>query len=134
MDIPDEILKKPDNAKYVGGLIEGNGIKPSHIPEPQCTRKPNVAADIEKIASTIAIKNINWNEVRNHKVGHLKNNNEARKEILAKGNACTDARILHTIYYTITEVWSATKVVSKLMWVKCDRETVNLLMQIKASS
>ena len=57
--------------------------------------------DMEKIAIVISIEalkvHINWNEVRNHQAGHAKNKYDARKEVLAKGNAFTDARIIFAI-------------------------------------
>ena len=79
-------------------LVAKNNIRPNHIPEPRENRRPKTAADMEKIASTIGIKNVNWNKVRNHQIGHMKNKSDARRETLAKTNAYKDARISYAIY------------------------------------
>ena len=34
----------------------------------------------------------------------------------------------------ITEAWSASNVESKIMWVKADRETINLIKNVKAEA
>ena len=66
------IMGEECNATYVEKLVAQDNIKPSHILEPKENRKPEEVADIEKIASTVGIKNVNWSEVRNHQSGHDK--------------------------------------------------------------
>ena len=85
LEIPEDIMNEPCNAVYVKKLISKNNIRPYHIPDPRENRKPKIAANMEKIASTIGIKNVNWNEVRNNQVGHVKKS-DARRETLAKAN------------------------------------------------
>ena len=60
-------------AKYVEELVKIYNIKPNHIPETKKTRKTKIAADMQKIASTSGIKNVNWKEVQNHQIRHMKN-------------------------------------------------------------
>ena len=79
LDIPDKILNETYNAKYVERLLARNDMKPNNIPAPQGPKKPKVVPNMERIASTSGIKNVNWNKVRNHKVGHAKNKYEAKK-------------------------------------------------------
>ena len=144
LEILDEIMNEEDPAAYVEKLLVKNNGKPNHIHEPKENRRPKVATDKEKIARTIHIKNINWNEARNHQVGHMKNKADARRETLAKANAYEDTRIRYAIYLlhcklgiapskqrTITEAWSATQVESKIMWIRCDRGTVDMIRQVK---
>ena len=69
-----------------------NNIRPNHIHEPKENRQPKVAPDMEKITSIIGIKNINWNEVRNHQIGHMKNKAEAWRDTLAKDKVFEEAR------------------------------------------
>ena len=69
---------------------------------------------------------------------------DARREVLAKSPAYADARIRYAIFYLhcrmgihpqklnkIPEVWSASNVDSKIMWVKADRETIALIKKVK---
>ena len=63
---PDKIMNEPYNAKYAEKLVVRNNIRLNYISKPKENRSPKVASDTEKIANSIGIKNINWNEVRNH--------------------------------------------------------------------
>ena len=99
---------------------------------------------MEKNASIIGIKSINWSEVRNHASGHEKVKGDARREVLAKSPAYAEARVRYAIFYLtcrmgidpsklrITEAWSASNVESKIMWIKADRETITLMKHVKA--
>ena len=84
-----------------------NNIKPNHVITPEAPKKPKVAADIEKIASVIGIKNISWSETRTHATGHEKVKGEARREVLAKSPAYAKARVRYTIFY-LTCTWEFT--------------------------
>ena len=68
LNIPNEIMEIKDPREYVEKLVAVNKIKPNYIPEanPEATKKPKIAADMEKIASGTGIKNINWSETRTH--------------------------------------------------------------------
>ena len=70
---------------------------------------------MEKIASTICINDVNWNEVRNHQVCHAKNKYEAKKEVLAKSNAFADATIQYALYFIH---WKIAITVQKLYAIK----------------
>ena len=102
---------------------------------------------MENIASVIYIKNITRSETRNHASGHEKIKSDARKEILTKSPAYANARNRYAIFYLhcrmnihpsklykITEAWLAMNVDSKIMWIKADRETVQMLREVKRKS
>ena len=101
---------------------------------------------MEKIASVIGIKNINWSETRTHAMGHEKNKGDAGREVLAKVPTYAEARVRYAIYHLnsrmgiathklkITEAWSASNIESKIMWVKADRETISLIKHVKAET
>ena len=107
-----------------------NNIKPNHVITTEAPKQPKVAADMEKKASVIGIKNITWNETRTHASGHEKIKGKARREVLAKFPTYADARVRYAIFYLtcrmgihptklkITKAWSASNVDSKTMWVK----------------
>ena len=133
LNIPTEVMETKDPREYAQKVAALNKIIPNHIPEernPEAVRKPKIAADMEKIASVIGIKNINWSETRTHAVGHEKNKGEATREILAKSSTYAEARVRYAILYInsrmgipinklpITEAWSASNVESKIMWVR----------------
>ena len=79
-------------------------------------------------------------------MGHEKNKGDARREVLAKGPSYAEACVRYAIYHIncrmgipsqklkITEAWSASNVESKIMWVKADRETINLIKNGKAEA
>ena len=85
-------------------------------------------------------------ETRTHSTGHEKNKGDARREVLAKGPSYAEARVRYAIYHLncrmgipsnklrITEAWSASNVDSKIMWIKANRETINLIKQVKAEA
>ena len=60
LNIPKEIMQVTDNSTYVELLVEKNNIVANHVTEAKAPKKPKVAADMEKIASIIGIKNITW--------------------------------------------------------------------------
>ena len=123
-----------------------NNIKPNHVITPEDPKKPKPAADMEKIASVIGTKNITWSETRTHASGHQKVKSDARREVLAKSPAFAEARVRCSIYHLtcrmgispeklrITEAWSASNVVSKIMWIKADRQKITLLKNVKAEA
>ena len=141
LNIPNEVMEVKDPQEYAQQQASINKIVPNHIPEEntEVAKKPKVAADMEKIASVIGIKNINWSETRTHAVGHEKNKGDATREVLAKSQTYAEARVRQAILYLnsrmgipinklpVTEAWSASNVDSKIMWVKADRETIALL-------
>ena len=148
LNIPTEVMETKDPREYAQKVASLNKIVPNHIPEerPEAARKPKVAADMEKIANVIGIKNINWSETRTHAVGHEKNKGDARREVLAKGPTYAEARVRYAILHInsrmgipinklpITEAWSASNVESKIMWIKADRETISLIKNVKAEA
>ena len=95
----------------------------NHVIKAEAPKKPKVAADMEKIASVIGIKNITWSETRYHANGHEKVKGDARREVVAKSPAYAGARIRYAIFYLtcrmgihpsklmkINKVWSASNV------------------------
>ena len=58
LNIPQEVMQEKDHGKYVERLMAVNIIKPNHVITPEASIKPKPAADMEKIASVIGIKNI----------------------------------------------------------------------------
>ena len=131
-------MQEKDNGKYVEWLMVVNNIKPNHVIASEAPKKPKVAADMEKIASVIGIKNITWSETRTHASGHEKIKGDARREVLAKSPVYAEAQVRYAIYHLtcrmgifpdklrITE--------SKIMWIKADRETIALLKHVKAEA
>ena len=120
-------MNEKDLAKYVEHLVAINNIKPNHIITTETTKRPKIAADMEKIAS-------------------VKIKGDARRETLAKSTAYAEARVRYAIYHLnykmginptrlkITEAWSASNIDSKIMWIKADRETISLLKSVKAEA
>ena len=80
-------MQEKDNSKYVLLLVAKNNIEPNHVIEPEAPKRSKVAADMEKVASVISIKNITWSETRKHANGHEKVKSDTRREVLAKSPA-----------------------------------------------
>ena len=127
---------------YVKNIVKKNNIQ--RQPPPTVTTTPIIRDPMEKMASIIGIKNINWSEVRQHH-----NNNFAMKsndghEALAKSGVYAEARIRHAAILitatlkideerlsTICEAWSAKNTKSNILWIKADRVTIELICNMR---
>ena len=148
LNIPNEVKEVKDPQEYAQRVAAINNIVPNHVHEEsnRSVGRPKVDADMEKIASVIGIKNINWSETRTHAVGHEKNKGDANREILAKSRTFAEARVRYAILHLnakmgipfnqlpITEAWSASNVDSRIMWVKADRKTIAHIKHVKAEA
>ena len=95
---------------------------------------------MEKMASIIGIKNIRWCDIKAHHDNDVTMSINDDYKAVAKNRVYPAARIRHTPLLlhatlkinaeklnTISEAWSAKNFKSNILWIKADRETIELI-------
>ena len=139
-----EEMRTLNTGEYIKNVVEKNKLITNKPPLPR--QRPKNQDPMDQMASIIGIKNVKWCDVKTHH-----DNNAARSqadgfEAVAKHSTYAAARVryaallIHATLHIdaskldkISEAWSAKNFKSNILWIKADRETIDLIRDTRNS-
>ena len=91
--VVSEDMRCMSTVDYVKNIVKKNNFQ--RPTPPKVTVTPVICDPMEKMASIIGIKNINWSEVRQHHSNNFAMKSNDGHEALAKSGVNAEARIRH---------------------------------------
>ena len=143
--IDDTCRNEQDLDEFIKVIRKKNQLdkKKNTIEKPTYTND----SDMDKIAETIGILNVNWDDARSLKDGNKALNNRESSDFVAKDKSYAHARLKYAIGHVINkiladgteevartfkEAWSAKSSSSNIQWVRCSRQAVSHLFTSRA--